>query len=233
MAHTGSADELLRAGESAGVGRFVVFSTATTPGQVVKINDFIMETCDRHPEFIGAGTMHPEFTDFKAELDRIYSLGLRGIKLHPDFQQVNLDCDELLRVFAYLQDKHMFLITHSGDVRHGYSDPRRVARVAKMFPRLNIVAAHFGGWSDWETARQTLPDLPNVYYDTSSTFGCGGRDEVLSGFKCFDNTHIFFGVDFPMWDHSAELAQLRSVGLDDDTLEDVLHRNFERFFAGY
>jgi predicted TIM-barrel fold metal-dependent hydrolase len=233
MSHSGSIDELLRSGKNAGVSRFVVFSTATTPGQVTKINDFILESCAIHPELIGAGTMHPEYGDYKAELDRIYDSGLRGIKLHPDFQKFYVDCDELLPVFARLQEKNMFLITHSGDFRYEYSDPRRVARVATMFPRLNIVAAHFGGWSEWEKARLVLADFPNVYYDTSSTFGCGGREEVIAGFRRFDNTHIFFGVDFPMWDHADELRQLRSVGLDDETLENVLHRNFERFFAQY
>jgi predicted TIM-barrel fold metal-dependent hydrolase len=233
MSHTGSIEELLRSGGKAGVSRFVVFSTATTPLQVEKINDFIMESCAKHPEFIGAGTMHPEYGAYREELGRIYAGGLRGIKLHPDFQKFYVDCDELLSVFDYLQEKNMFLITHSGDFRYEFSDPVRVARVAKMFPRLNIVAAHFGGWSEWEKARRVLSDLPNVYCDTSSTFGCGGREEVIAGFRSFDSTHIFFGVDFPMWDHAEELRQLRSVGLDDETLENVLHRNFERFFAKY
>jgi predicted TIM-barrel fold metal-dependent hydrolase len=231
MTHMGSVTELLKTGKNAGVSRFVVFSTATTPVQVTKINDFILESCAEHPEFIGAGTMHPEYPDYKAELDRIYARGLRGIKLHPDFQKFYIDCDALLDIFAYLQEKNMFLITHSGDIRHGFSDPVRVARVAKLFPELNIVAAHFGGWSEWEKARRVLADLPNVYYDTSSTFGCGGRGEVEAGFRRFDNTHIFFGVDFPMWDHADELAQLRGIGLDDETLENVLQRNFERFLA--
>jgi predicted TIM-barrel fold metal-dependent hydrolase len=177
--------------------------------------------------------MHPEFPDFEAELDRIYALGVRGIKLHPDFQKFFIDCDPLLEVFKYLQDKHMFLLTHSGDNRHHFSDPRRVARVAKMFPELDVIAAHFGGWSEWSLAREVLADLPNVYYDTSSTFGMGGIDEGRAGFRAFDNSHIFFGDDFPMWDHADELAILCSLGLDTETLDGVLGRNFMNFLAQY
>ncbi|MDR0839110.1 MAG: amidohydrolase family protein [Oscillospiraceae bacterium] len=233
MAHSGSIEQLLDSGARAGVTRFVVFSTATTPQQVTRINDFILDACATHPEFVGAGTMHPEFADFKAELDRIHDAGIRGIKLHPDFQKFFIDCDALLSVFEYLQEKHMFLITHSGDIRHHFSDPVRVARVAKLFPKMNVVAAHFGGWSEWDVGRRELAHLPNVYVDTSSTFGFGGNEQVIEGFRAFDNSHIFFGDDFPMWEHADEIANLRGLGLDDTTLENVLGGNFERFLELY
>ena len=199
----------------------------------MKINNFILESCAEHTEFIGLGTMHPEHPDCAAELDRIYDAGLRGIKLHPDFQKFYIDCDELMPVFAHLQERGMFLITHAGDPRHHFSDPRRIARVAKLFPRLNIIGAHFGGWSDWATAREVLADVPNLYFDTSSTYGYGGIEPMLEGFKAFDNSHIFFGVDFPMGDHTDEIAVLKSLGLSEDTLEGVLGGNFERFFEIY
>jgi len=233
MRYMGSAEELLSAGARANVSNFVVFSTATTPAQVVKINDFILDSCAAHPEFIGLGTMHPEYSDFAAELDRIYAGGMRGIKLHPDFQKFYIDCDELMPIFAHLQSRGMFLITHAGDPRHHFSDPRRIARVAKAFPKLNIIAAHFGGWSDWQTAREVLAELPNVYYDTSSTYGYGGIEPMIEGFKTFDNTHIFFGADFPMGDHSEEIEVLRKLLPDDETFENVLGRNFERFMEMY
>ena len=233
MRYTGSTEQLLESGRRAGVSRYVVFSTATTPAQVVKINNFILAECAAHPEFIGLGTMHPEFEDYKAELDRVYAAGMRGIKLHPDFQKFYIDCEPLMKIFEYLQEKRMFLITHSGDPRHHYSDPWRVARVAKLFPRLDIIAAHFGGWGEWDVGREALAGLPNIYVDTSSTYGCAGLEPVKEGFQAFDSTHIFFGDDFPMWDHADEIAMLRSLGLDEETLAGVLGGNFERFYARY
>jgi predicted TIM-barrel fold metal-dependent hydrolase len=233
MAHSGSPLELLDAGRRAGVSRFVVFSTATTTAQVTRINDFIMEQCALHPEFIGAGTMHKDYADFAAEIDRIYDGGVRGLKFHPDFQKFNLDCDELLRIFAHIERRGMFIITHSGDPRYTYSSPLRVARVAKLFPRMNVVAAHFGGWSEWALARRELAHLPNIYIDTSSTYGFGATEEMLAGFRAFDSAHIFFGCDFPMWDHADEVAALRSLNLAPELLENVLGKNFERFYAQY
>ncbi|MDR3277872.1 MAG: amidohydrolase [Oscillospiraceae bacterium] len=231
MAHMGSIEELLAAGTRAGVTDYLVFSTATTPQQVTKINDFILETCAERPEFMGAGTMHREFEGAEDEIDRIFEAGLRGVKFHPDFQKFNIDDEKLFPVFARLEQKGMFFITHSGDYRYTYSHPARVANIAKKYPRLRVVAAHFGGWSQWDVARRDLAPLPNVYVDTSSTFGFTDLDNVRASLAAFNKKHIFFGCDFPMWDHAGELETLRALGLDDGVLEDILYRNFERFYG--
>lgn len=230
MKHSGSPEELLESGRRAGVTNYVVFTTATTPKQVTVINDFICAEAKKHPEFIPVGTMHRDYGDIIGELDRMYDMGLRGIKLHPDFQRFCFDDDKLLPMYRHMEKKDMFVITHSGDVRYEYSQPTRVRRIAEMFPSLRIVAAHFGGWSQWELARRILV-LPNVYVDTSSTFGFGGADEVKRGIDTFDNSHIFFGDDFPMWDHADEIEKLRALGLGEELLDDILYGNFARFYG--
>ncbi|SHH65103.1 hypothetical protein SAMN02745823_00625 [Sporobacter termitidis DSM 10068] len=230
MYHAGSVEELLKSGKSAGVEKFVVFSTATTKQQVENIHDFIIEMCAKHPELIGAGTMHVEYEDVEREIDRIYSSGIRGVKLHPDFQKFDFDDPRLFPFFALLEKKDMFVITHSGDNRYNYSHPEKVARIAHMYPKLRIIAAHFGGWMMWETARKILV-LPNVYVDTSSTIGFGGAAPVLEGLKTFDRSHIFFGCDFPMWDHGAEVRKLMELGIEDSVLEDIFYNNFAAFYG--
>ena len=231
MAHRGAADALLESGRNAGVTDYLVFSTATVPHQVKSINDFILGVTAEHPEFIGAGTIHVDYEDNLGEMERIYNAGLRGIKFHPDFQKFNIDDERLFPSFELLEDKGMFFITHSGDPRYPFSHPERVARVAKRFPKLKIIAAHFGGWMTWDIARRCLAQLPNVYIDTSSTYGFGGKEPMIEGFKAFDNTHIFFGCDYPMWDHKDELEVLYSLGFDDTTLKNVLYNNFARFYG--
>jgi predicted TIM-barrel fold metal-dependent hydrolase len=230
MRHSGSLEDLLDSGGRAGVTNYLVFSTATTPAQVTKINDFIIETCARHSEFFGAGTLHRDFGGFEAELHKLKNSGIRGVKLHPDFQKFNIDDEMLLPMFAELERLGMFLITHSGDYRYTYSHPARVANIARKFPRMRVLAAHFGGWSQWSVARRELV-LPNVYVDTSSTYGFAGVDPVLAGIKAFDKTHILFGCDFPMWDHSEEIAMLSSLGLGDRLLDDILYNNFMNFYG--
>ena len=175
----GTVDDLLRENAEAGIDRSVVFSTATTPHQVESINSFIARECALHGEFIGVGTMHIDYPDFEREVRRIKSLGLVGIKLHPDIQRFALDDDRLLPLYECMRDEHLFLIAHTGDYRYDYSGPHRMARLAKLFPEMKFVGAHFGGWSEWAEARECLV-LPNVYVDTSSTIGFSGPETALS-----------------------------------------------------
>ena len=128
----------------------------------------------------------------------------------------------------FRSSRHMFLIAHTGDYRYEFSNPKRMEKIAKMFPQTKFIGAHFGGWSEWDVARDLLV-LDNVYVDTSSTYGFTGPEAMKQAFGTFDPTHIFFGSDYPMWDPETELKSIYELGLTDEQLEDVLGRNFERF----
>ena len=228
--YKGTAEDLIERSKKAGIARSVVFSTATAPRQVESINSFIARSCQAHPEFIGVGTMHIDYPDFAGEVQRLKSLGLAGIKLHPDIQRFALDDPRLFPLYEIMRDEHLFLIAHTGDYRFDFSTPDRMAHIAKLFPEMRFVAAHFGGWSQWAEARECLV-LPNVYVDTSSTLGFADSDAAIKGFETFDPTHIFFGSDYPMWEPGIELERLLALKLDDALLSRVLWENFENFLT--
>lgn len=232
LSHGGTPEELLVCAKRAGIDRMVVSSTATSSKQVAAITDFIGSQCALHPEFIGLGSMHIDYPDFETECERMRSLGLHGIKLHPDIQRFAVDDRRMLPLYEIMQAKNMFLLSHTGDTRFDFSGPRRMLRLAEMFPRMNFVCAHFAGWSEWELARKILR-RDNIYMDTSSTIGFSGPETAKKAFSVFDPSHIFFGTDYPMWDPESELETIRSLGLPEDVLEGVLGKNFERFYARY
>ena len=91
MSHPGSPEALLQSGAAIGTRKYLVCSTATRPAQVVSINDFIQNCCQQHKELLGFATLHPAFEDIPGEVSRVAGLGLRGVKLHPDFQQFCID----------------------------------------------------------------------------------------------------------------------------------------------
>ena len=230
MGHMGSTEELIKSGNKAGVRKYLVFSTATTPEQVKSINDFIVGEASEHEEFIPLGTMHRDYKDYEEEIERISKMGLRGIKLHPDFQKFNFDDEKLFPIYDLLEKKGMFVVTHSGDYRHGFSHPERVAKVAKKFKNMPIIAAHCGGWSQWDIARDCL-NLPNIYVDTSSTMGFSDGENVRKAIDTFGEKKIFFGSDFPMWDHKDEVERLIKLNLKENLLEDILYNNFKNFYG--
>ncbi|MDR0916560.1 MAG: amidohydrolase family protein [Oscillospiraceae bacterium] len=232
MRYNGAVETLLAAGKRAGVDRHLVFSTATTAAQVTRINDYILEQVAEHPEFIGAGTMQRDFGDFERELTRIHDAGIRGIKLHPDFQKFDIDDPKMLPIFECVQALGMFVVTHSGDYRYTFSHPERVRKIADMFPKIDVVAAHFGGWSMWDKAAEAFRGADNVYFDTSSTYGFIGLRETRRILDRIDAQRVFFGCDFPMWDHDDELRMIRHLKLPDRVVEDITGGNFARFLDG-
>ncbi len=230
MANVASSKALLESGSKIGVEKYLVFSTATVEKQVRSINDFILAEAEAHPEFLPVGTMHIDFVDFEEEIERISGLGMKGIKLHPDFQKFNFDDEKMLPIYEILEKKDMFVITHSGDYRYGYSHPERVRNVAEKFKKLKIIAAHCGGWSQWKEARELLV-LPNVWVDSSSSIGFADEDVLNPAIKAFGEDKIFFATDFPMWDHKEELDRVLAHNIPDKVLEKILYNNFAEFYG--
>ena len=86
-----SVENLLREEQKAGISRCVISNSAVTPHQVHDVNTFLASAAASHPSFVGFGSIYPGMDGFEEELDRIVSLGLRGLKIHPDFQKLPID----------------------------------------------------------------------------------------------------------------------------------------------
>lgn len=225
----GTREALLKSGEKAGVLRYFVHSVATTPGQVRKINDFIAESAAQSDgRLIGFATMHPDFPDMEGELDRALSLGLKGVKLHPDMQRFAIDDKRVMRLYEAMCLRHMPLVAHTGDARYDYSNPERTARVLKAFPDLKMQCAHFGGYSHWEDVMEKLEGL-GAYTDTSSSLFALSAEKATELLRFFGADHVMFGSDFPMWDASEELRRLDALPLTQDEKRLVLWDSADRF----
>ena len=225
MGHIGTAERLMQSGDAAGVSRFVVQSVATTPRQVRSINAFIKEECDKSGgRLIGLGAIHPDVEDPIAEIENIERLGLHGVKIHPDVQKFMLDDPKMFPIYQRLEGRLPILI-HCGDYRYPYSHPERLARVLDRFPKLDVVAAHFGGWN---IMPQSLahPQPESVLYDTSSTLGMTDRDIVLRLIDKIGPDRLIFGTDFPMWSPKEELARFLALDLDESSRQKILYENF-------
>ena len=226
----GTADGLLAAKDRAPITHFIVHSVATTAHAVTAINDFIAKQCQAHPEFIGFAAMQQDFEDPAAELQRAVELGLRGVKLHPDTQKVDMDDPRLMEVYAICEQLGLPVVIHTGDYRYDYSHPRRLKNILRTFPDLVVDAAHFGCWSRYEVGYDILHEVAmndRVFLDESSSqFFLGQRRTVE---LMWGTDRIMFGSDFPMWDPAAENRTLTTAGFTEDELENILWHNAERF----
>lgn len=226
MELNGSIDDLLNNGDKAGIHQFLVHSVATKPEQVASINNFIANECNLHPDrFIGFGAMHPDLDNIEEEIERIISMGMHGVKLHPDFQMFNIDDKKAYKIYELCQGRLPILI-HMGDYRFDYSHPRRLVPVMNEFKELTVIAAHMGGWSLWKEAEEYMMQC-DCYMDTSSTFEFLPRSEIRRLITKYGADRIVFGSDFPMWKAQDEMHYLDSIGLTEDELDKIYYKTAE------
>ena len=207
----GTVNTLLKTGRAGGIDRFVVFSPAAAPGQVERINNFIATVCAEYPPLTGFGTLHPELQNPLDEIERIMGLGLRGIKLHPDMQRFNIDDDAMMDIYAALEGR-LPVIFHTGDYRYSFSHPSRLARVLDTFPRLQAVAAHFGGWSVFDIAMDYLRNR-RCYFDVSSSLPFLGLRRSRELIRVYGAERFLFGSDYPMWNPAVCLEEFLRLDL--------------------
>lgn len=230
MGLDGTADTLIRSGTAAGVDKFLVHSVATVPHQTESINDFIAQSVREHPDkFIGFAAMHPDFPDIEKEITRAVSIGLKGVKLHPDFQQFRIDDPRAMRIYEIMEGRLPLLI-HTGDSRYQWSKPSFLLTVLKTFPKLDIIAAHFGGWSEWEDAARILGGK-RLWVDTSSSLYAMSPERAKETIDIFGAENVLFGTDYPMWTAKDELEMFDKINLTQREREMILHENAEKLLG--
>ncbi|MDP4094307.1 MAG: amidohydrolase family protein [Bacillota bacterium] len=222
----GTVEALIESGSRVNVNKYLVHSTATRVEQVTTINDFIADAISRHDCLIGFGTLHKELDDIDGELDRIISLGLKGIKLHPEFQNFSIDDPDMMPVYKAVEGKLPILI-HMGDENKTSSSPEKLVKVMDRFPRLTFIAAHFGGYSMWDESIRYLVGR-NVYFDTSSSLFKLDYKKAIHIIREHGIGKILFGTDYPMWPHDEELERFLKLELTDEERELILWKNASR-----
>lgn len=229
MNNVGMPHVLSQRGKEAGIDKFLVSSVATKLAQVRSINDFIERKCSEYPEFVGLAAWHSDVEDIFAELDDIQQRGLKGIKLHPDFQNFYIDDEKMLPFYSEADRRGLIILFHVGDSRTEFSSPRRLMNVLEKLPDFTCIAAHLGGYTEWDEARQALHGT-NVYVDTSSSLFALTKDQALRSIEHFGIDKTMFGTDFPMWNPKEELDRFFDLGLSEEDNRKILYDNFARLF---
>lgn len=227
--HIASFGTLAEQEELAGIEWFAASRSATGAAQVGHLNSFIASCAASRPKVIGFGSLYPTMLGWEPELERMVELGLRGIKIHPDFQRVPIDEPRAIAMYKAIAKAGLPVLFHMGDARYDYSTPERLTNLIRQVPDLIAIAAHFGGWQAWEHSYEhILPE--NVFYDTSSSLMFLGRERALDYLDRMGAHRFLFGSDFPMWTPKTELERFLDLGLDETTRDRILFGNFKALF---
>ncbi|KPK48782.1 MAG: hypothetical protein AMK72_06070 [Planctomycetes bacterium SM23_25] len=227
--HDGTVAGLLASMDRAGIRRAIICGVATRPEQTAKITDWSARiACERLVPF---ASVHPEFPDPEAEIDRIARLGLKGLKFHSYYMECPLDDRRCIRIARAAAAANLAMVFHTGyDLAFEKADvagPQRVRRLHDAVPHLRMAAAHLGGWEDWDESRRHVVGLP-IYLETSYSLGRCRRDLLLDILASHPPEYLLFGTDAPWTNQAQAVARLAALPVADD-LKRRMWDNAHRF----
>lgn len=225
----GSKGELLAKMDEWGIDISVAQPVITKPSQHIKTNDFAKEATDGR--IISFGGIHPETDDYKRDVDHVASLGLKGIKLHPEYQNFKVDDREMMKVYDYILSKDLMILFHAG-ADPAYkppfrSDPLSFRNVIDEMKGGIIIAAHLGGHAQWDDVEKYLLGT-DIYLDTSMGTEYYPEEQFIRIVKNHKKGHVLFGSDSPWSNAGKEIEKIRSMPLTDDEKADILGRSAQR-----
>jgi len=232
MRSKGTVDDLIETGSAHGCVHYLCHSVATTPHQVKSICEFIAGEVNKHPGLItGFGSLHPDSEDIEGDIEHLINLGLKGVKLHPDFQKFEADSPKAVKMFGAIADAGLPVLVHCGDKRYDYSNPDRISNLLDKLPNLTMIGAHFGGWSLWEEATEVLAGRDNLYVDCCSSLYALSPQTALRLIGKYGADRVFFGTDYPMWPIEDEIERFDKIGLTEEESEMILWKNAAGFLG--
>ena len=248
----GTARGLSAAARAAGVDLSVILPVATSPGQVAHINESAARGNEKTEEtgLFSFGCVHPGCPEWKEELGRIAALGLKGVKIHPVYQGVELDDPRYLRILERAGELDLIVVTHTGaDIGFPGAEqcaPEAALRAVRQVGPVKLVLAHMGGWKQWERAEELLADTA-VWLDTSFSTGALvplddgyyapedlpllDEEHFLRMVRAFGADRLLFGTDSPWSAQRESLDWIRALPLKETEKDAILGGNARRLLG--
>jgi hypothetical protein len=222
----GSIGGLLASMDRAGVRASVICSIATKPSQFESILAWSASIASER--ILPFASVHPADPLLAERPAQIAAAGLKGVKLHPFYQEFAIDDPALDPLYAGLAEHGLIALFHAGyDIGYAFADladPERILALSKRFPTLKIVAAHLGGWMQWDRVERFLVGRP-VWLEFSYSLQFLPIPQARKLILGHDPGRLLFGSDSP-WDDQAEaLGLIPALGLPDDLHDAIRSRN--------
>ena len=245
----GTLNGLKKSMDEAQINFSVILPVATSSRQVEKINSSSAALNEKNfgEGIISFGCIHPDYTNYREELSRVKNRGLKGIKIHPVYQDANLDDVKFLRIIDRAAELGLIVITHAGfDI--GFPgmvrcSPQMAKKVVDEVGDFKFVLAHMGGWKNWSEVLEILSGT-GIFIDTSfstgkivprSDFHWQAEDlrlldanQFMNFVKIFGADRIFFGTDSPWTSSRRSIDFIRDLPLADADKAKILGGNAQR-----
>lgn len=228
----GTAAGLLASSNKAGLEMSIILPVVTKPSQFQSINRFASQF--REGPLLSFGGIHPDDEDYKGKLKELKRMGFKGIKLHPDYQEIFIDDIRCKRIISYASELDFIVSIHAG-FDPGYPDcihcpPKRALDVIRDVQPSKLVLAHLGGFMMWDEVEEYLVG-ENVWMDTAAVFGCISEEQFVRIVRNHGTHKILFATDSP-WGGQREFAEcFMKLPLTDKEKEEISRENARKLLG--
>lgn len=215
-----------------GVDISVVHSIATSPKQQKNVNDFAIEM-NEDPAIVAFGSVHPDAPDALQELERIADAGLKGVKLHPEYQGFYVDDEKMKPIYKKISSLGLITLFHAGK-DYGFMPPYHCMpeHMLRALQWLDtpVVAAHWGGLDCGEEVLEKLCGQ-DIWFDLS--FGHGNMPKPIAQAIVDKHTpdRLLFGSDMPWHRPAWEMRLIDSLDLSETDREKIFFRNAQKLLS--
>jgi len=211
----GTEDALIASMERCGAERCVLLPVTGSRGRIGELNRWSAQVAARHAQVIPFGTLHPT-AEPQRQLAQLLDLGLKGVKLHPFLQRIDLDRPEVAALFGLLAGERLPVLLDTIHLQGLFQakphlkgvlsffgfmgcQPQQIAALAHANPDLPIIAAHMGSLYGWPHLGELL-ELDNVYFDLAYVNGLLEPGQVVRLIRQKGPERVIYGSDAPWRD---------------------------------
>lgn len=228
----GTHDGLCKSMEQAKVDISIALPAVTKVSQVESINRFASAYAEG--AVISFGGIHPGCENYKEILRAIRDLGLKGIKLHPDYQDAYFDDIRYERIIDAASELGLITVVHAGvdpkcpeDV---HCTPKMARKVLDDVRPEKLVLAHMGGNEMWDDVERYLVGQ-NVYFDTGVVLDTMPQEQFLRIVRTHGADRILFGTDSPWAEQKNFVELLYAMPLTEEEKQMVFADNAKKLLG--
>ena len=152
-------------------------------------------------------------------------MGIKGIKLHPDYQGVYFNDIRYKRIVSYATELGLIISVHDPlcpeDI---HCTPQMAAELIEDVAPEKLVLAHLGGNQQWDEVERYLVGK-NVYLDTAVIFDYIEQEQFLRILRNHGSDKVLFATDSPWAGQKRFVDIMKEMPVTEKEREDVLGGN--------
>lgn len=222
----GTYEGLNASGKEAGIDISIALPAVTKVSQIASVNRFASNYLEG--SVISFGGIHPDVDNYQEELRQIKEMGMKGIKLHPDYQDMYFNDIRYKRLISCASELGLITVVHAGvdpkSPKDVHCTPKMALELIREVQPEKLVLAHMGGNEMWDDVENYLVGQ-DVYLDTAVVLDRMPEEQFVRMVHSHGTDKILFATDSP-WAGQKEFVEvLKNMPLTEEEKEKIFAGN--------